>query len=347
MTASRHPLSRSAVDTGRLHRRGRARVGAARSRSRGAAALLAEAKHQPRPSDPAVAHLRPRHRSCAGGAIFCLTSAQGEPPKVVFNGRRVVAGRGRGRRKLGLKDRESLFRGPRVRCSNAVGIAASAERPRTAVAPSAGFIQPGAMAVRTPGQGLTSAVVIGRAFPGACTPAISPAQLRQLPPLFSAGKGLPRVCEGDGFDVVRCRGAPSRGGHRLHALRRWPSEVLRQLLRRRGRESPGDASSGGVLDPWRAVLALAKPMSERDGIDERTIDVIASRVALPDPSRPDALKLTQGRRSLGAGRCRRALPAGRPTTTTMRWTCSPPTRRPACRSVEPHAHPARTPRRRR
>jgi hypothetical protein len=41
-----------------LHRRGRARVGAARSRCRGAAALLSEAKHQPRPSDPVLAHLR-------------------------------------------------------------------------------------------------------------------------------------------------------------------------------------------------------------------------------------------------------------------------------------------------
>ena len=41
-----------------LHRRGRARVGAARSRCRGAAALLPEAKHQPRPCDPVLAHLR-------------------------------------------------------------------------------------------------------------------------------------------------------------------------------------------------------------------------------------------------------------------------------------------------
>ena len=41
-----------------LHRRGRARVGAARGRWRGAAALLSEAKHQPRRSDPVLAHLR-------------------------------------------------------------------------------------------------------------------------------------------------------------------------------------------------------------------------------------------------------------------------------------------------
>ena len=59
-----------------LHRRGRARVGAARSRCRGAAALLPEAKHQPRPCDPVLAHLRaddqgqaaPRTHCAAGGA---------------------------------------------------------------------------------------------------------------------------------------------------------------------------------------------------------------------------------------------------------------------------------------
>ena len=48
-----------------LHRRGRARVGAARSRCRGAAALLPEAKHQPRPSDPVLAHLRADDREQA------------------------------------------------------------------------------------------------------------------------------------------------------------------------------------------------------------------------------------------------------------------------------------------
>ena len=41
-----------------LHRQGHARVVAARSRCRGAAALISEAKHQPRPSDPVLAHLR-------------------------------------------------------------------------------------------------------------------------------------------------------------------------------------------------------------------------------------------------------------------------------------------------
>ena len=59
-----------------LHRRGRARVGAARSRCRGAAALLPEAKHQPRACDPVLAHLRaddqgqaaPRTHCAAGGA---------------------------------------------------------------------------------------------------------------------------------------------------------------------------------------------------------------------------------------------------------------------------------------
>jgi hypothetical protein len=49
----------------RLHRRGRARVGAARSRCRGAAALLSEAKHQPRRSDPVLAHLRADDREQA------------------------------------------------------------------------------------------------------------------------------------------------------------------------------------------------------------------------------------------------------------------------------------------
>ena len=53
----RRPLV-SSSGARRLHCRGCARVGAARSRSRGAAALLAEAKHQPRPSDPALAHVR-------------------------------------------------------------------------------------------------------------------------------------------------------------------------------------------------------------------------------------------------------------------------------------------------
>ena len=48
-----------------LHRRGGARVGAARSRCRGAAALLPEAKHQPRPSDPVLAHLRADDREQA------------------------------------------------------------------------------------------------------------------------------------------------------------------------------------------------------------------------------------------------------------------------------------------
>jgi len=48
-----------------LHRRGGARVGAARSRCRGAAALLLEAKHQPRPSDPVLAHLRADDREQA------------------------------------------------------------------------------------------------------------------------------------------------------------------------------------------------------------------------------------------------------------------------------------------
>jgi hypothetical protein len=48
-----------------LHRRGRARVGAARSRCRGAAALLSEAKHQPRPRDPVLAHLRADDREQA------------------------------------------------------------------------------------------------------------------------------------------------------------------------------------------------------------------------------------------------------------------------------------------
>jgi len=47
------------------HRRGGARVGAARSRCRGAAALLPEAKHQPRPSDPVLAHLRADDREQA------------------------------------------------------------------------------------------------------------------------------------------------------------------------------------------------------------------------------------------------------------------------------------------
>ena len=48
-----------------LHRRGRARVGAARSRCRGPAALLPEAKHQPRPSDPVLAYFRADDRDQA------------------------------------------------------------------------------------------------------------------------------------------------------------------------------------------------------------------------------------------------------------------------------------------
>ena len=65
LTASRHPLPRSALDTGRLHRRVRARVGAARGRCRGAVALLPETKQQPRPSDPVLAHPRADDREQA------------------------------------------------------------------------------------------------------------------------------------------------------------------------------------------------------------------------------------------------------------------------------------------
>ena len=48
-----------------LRRPARAGVGAARSRRRGAAALLPEAKHQPRPGDPLLAHLRANDREQA------------------------------------------------------------------------------------------------------------------------------------------------------------------------------------------------------------------------------------------------------------------------------------------
>ena len=55
LCSGRRPLAASSGARS-LHRRGRARVGAARSRCRGAAALLPEAKHQPPPSDPVLAH---------------------------------------------------------------------------------------------------------------------------------------------------------------------------------------------------------------------------------------------------------------------------------------------------
>jgi hypothetical protein len=65
--ARRRPLV-SSSGARPLHRRGRARVGAARSRCRGAAALLPEAKQQPRPSDPVLAHLRADEWGASGAA---------------------------------------------------------------------------------------------------------------------------------------------------------------------------------------------------------------------------------------------------------------------------------------
>jgi hypothetical protein len=65
--ARRRPLV-SSSGARPLHRRGRARVGAARSRCRAAAALLPEAKQQPRPSDPVLAHLRADEWGASGAA---------------------------------------------------------------------------------------------------------------------------------------------------------------------------------------------------------------------------------------------------------------------------------------